>query len=251
VLAFFAGSAGFALAALLFLLLPRRADDSERVQTAFTTRGMFREIKEGMQWFLADRLVRAAAVMAAVANLFSSATLGILVLYAQDELGVGTARYGWLLTGEAIGGTLGGIIAGRMVRKLGGGPVIFISNALPAVGYAILYFASSYYVAWAALSISAFAVVLGNIVVITLRQTAVPEELVGRVTSSYRLVALGAVPLGGLLGGWLASQFGVRTPFLAGAFTLLLLAIAVAPIMTTRALKEASSGRQDAADATP
>lgn len=248
VLAFFAGSAAFALAGLLFLLLPKEADASERVHTAFSLRIMLREIGEGMRWFLGDRMIRAAAVMAGVANLVSSATLGILVLYAQDELGVGTAGYGWLLTGEAIGGTLAGIVAGTLVRRLGTGFVIFLSNALPAVGYATLYLASSYYVAWVALSISAFAVVLGNVVVITLRQTAVPEHLVGRVTSSYRLFALGAVPLGGLLGGILASSYGVRSPFLAGAVSLLVLAVAVAPIMTTRAIEEASKGRARAAE---
>lgn len=250
VASFVAGGAGFALAALLFLGLPRAADATPRITEPFSGRQLLTEIGEGLRWFLGDRMIRTAAVMAAVANIFSSATLGVLVLYAQDELGVGAAGYGWLLTGEAVGGVLGGVVAGTMVRRLGAGVVVFVSNALPAVGYATLFLADGYAVAWVALAVSAFAVVLGNVVVITLRQTGVPASLVGRVTSSYRLVALGAVPLGALLGGVMASAYGVRSPFLAGAVCLLVLAVAVAPVMTTRNLVAAGTCRERSLDDT-
>ena len=63
-------------------------------------------------------------------------------------------------------------------------------------------------VAGAMVLLEGFAFTLSNIVVITLRQNIVPNALLGRVTSVYRLIAVGAMPIGALMGGLVAR--GVR-----------------------------------------
>ena len=87
-----------------------------------------------------------------------------------------------------------------------------------------------------------FAGTVGSVVVTTLRQASVPEHLLGRVTSAYRMIALGAVPVGGLLSGALASAFRLRAPFLVGAIALAVFAVVLAPVLTTRRL-DAAIGR--------
>jgi MFS family permease len=42
-------------------------------------------------------------------------------------------------------------------------------------------------------------------------QLAASPELRGRVMALYGLVFLGSTPLGGVLGGWMAGQFGPRS----------------------------------------
>ena len=59
-----------------------------------------------------------------------------------------------------------------------------------------------------------------NVVGVSLRQLLVPPELMGRVNSAYRFVALGMAPLGALAGGALAERLGLRTPFLVGGALL-------------------------------
>ncbi|MDQ3449293.1 MAG: hypothetical protein M3432_09000 [Chloroflexota bacterium] len=65
---------------------------------------------------------------------------------------------------------------------------------------------------------------LWNVVTVSLRQRIIPDRLLGRVNSGYRLLAWGTQPLGALLGGVIGQLLGLQAVFiLAGAVTLLLL----------------------------
>jgi MFS family permease len=57
-------------------------------------------------------------------------------------------------------------------------------------------------------------------------QLSVPAELRGRVMGLYMLVFLGGNPVGGPMTGWLAEQFGGRSPFLVGGAISVLAAVA-------------------------
>jgi MFS family permease len=71
------------------------------------------------------------------------------------------------------------------------------------------------------------AVMLGNVASRSLRQAIVPQELQGRAASAYQMLLLGALPVGGLVGGLLTSEFGLRPTFvLAGCLQLAVLAAA-------------------------
>jgi MFS family permease len=52
-----------------------------------------------------------------------------------------------------------------------------------------------------------------NIATISLRQRIVPDALLGRVTSAYRLVGLGSMPLGSAVGGLVARTLGRPATF--------------------------------------
>ncbi len=244
--AFLTGSVAFALAAAAMALLPRHLSP-ERSTDRRQDRVMA-QLGQGLHYFWEDRLLRTVAVMAGAVNLFGAATSGVLVLLATSEFGLSSAQYGLLLATGAAGGITAGLVADRLVRVLGSGRVIFLSNLLPALGYAVIAIASQPLLAAAALAVSSFASTVGNVVVITLRQASVPDHLLGRVTSAYRLVALGALPVGGLLGGIIASAFGLRAPFVIGAICLALLAVGLAPVLTTRVL-DAATGKTQPPDA--
>jgi len=65
---------------------------------------------------------------------------------------------------------------------------------------------------------------LWNVVTVSLRQRIIPDGLLGRVNSGYRLLAWGTQPLGALLGGVIGQLLGLQIVFiLAGSVTLLLL----------------------------
>ncbi len=59
----------------------------------------------------------------------------------------------------------------------------------------------------------------------TLVQTLVPEELRGRVTGVYSLVAFGTLPLGALAAGAAADRIGAPLTVVLGAGALLLFAL--------------------------
>ena len=75
----------------------------------------------------------------------------------------------------------------------------------------------------------------------TLRQTLIPDRLLGRVNSAYRLVAWGTMPVGAALGGFLASVFGLASPFLIGGIVGLVMAVVALPVVNTRSIEEAQA----------
>ena len=242
VAAFASGSVAFALAGLLMLALPRRrAAGGARPQRPGQRRGVWAEIGQGLRWFWRDPLIRAAAVLAAVSNLFSSMMGAVFVIYAKGPLGLSDAQFGLLLTAEAVGGIGAGLVTGTLVRRLGGGPAVVLSTLMPAVAYAVIALTSTTWLVAVALTVQAAAATIGNVVFISLRQSAVPTELIGRVTSAYRLLALGAVPVGAALAGVLAGLLGIRAPFVLGAAVMALAAVVAGRVFTTEALEAARS----------
>jgi len=58
---------------------------------------------------------------------------------------------------------------------------------------------------------------------LSVRQAATPDRLLGRVTATMICLTVSTAPLGGLAGGWVAEHYGLRTAMLlAGAGALLL-----------------------------
>ncbi|MFL6116499.1 MAG: hypothetical protein ACJ786_34855 [Catenulispora sp.] len=75
-----------------------------------------------------------------------------------------------------------------------------------------------------------------------------PDELMGRVGATGRLIALGAGPLGAVFGGWLAHVAGLRAPFIVGAGILASMTIVAARLTNNArieaALAEAAARRE-------
>jgi len=124
---------------------------------------------------------------------------------------------GLLLAIAALGGIATGAFGTRLTRRLGPWPSLLIAGATMAGTQAGLGLNANMIVAAALLFASSAAFALFNMTAVTMRQRLVPAELLGRVSSLYGTVALGAEALGAIGGGILASSAGIRAPMLAGA----------------------------------
>jgi hypothetical protein len=56
------------------------------------------------------------------------------------------------------------------------------------------------------------ATTLVTVAVVSERQAVVPDQLLGRVVSAFRLVGNGVAPLGSIVGGVIAASAGLRAP---------------------------------------
>jgi MFS family permease len=72
------------------------------------------------------------------------------------------------------------------------------------------------------LAVTGVAIVLWNVVTVSLRQPITPDRLLGRMNAAYRLVGWGTMPIGAFLGGALAEWLGLRPTFLVAAVVTLL-----------------------------
>ena len=228
VASFATGSAAYLLAVVVFYLLPRvvRAPD----EPAVPQQKVLPALREGLQWFRKSKLLVTFATLAGIINFSTAAVLAILVLFTQDRLGLDDTGYGLLLAIEALGGIPAGLLASAIIRRLGEAAVMILSTLSAGLGYLAIALFENVWVVGAVMIVVGFGFTLGNVVAITVRQTVVPDGMLGRVTSVYRLIAIGAAPIGALAGGLIARGFGLGAPFWVAGALMTLLAIVTAPL---------------------
>jgi MFS family permease len=73
---------------------------------------------------------------------------------------------------------------------------------------------------------------LVNVTVMAVRQAVTPDGMQGRVAATITFVGMGVTPLGSLLGGFLAGEWGLRTSLLvtAAGMTLSPALMALSPL---------------------
>ena len=189
------------------------------------------EIAEGFAWLWEHRLLRTLAMALGVMNLTSSATTAILVLFAGERLGLGPVGYGVLLSSLAVGGVLGALSGERIAGWLGAGTTMRAGLLIEASTSAVIALWQDVYVVGTMLALFGFHALAWNVVTISLRQELVPDGLLGRVNSSYRLLGMGGAAAGALLGGLLAKGFGLAAPFWFAAAS-----VAVMMVLAWRAI---------------
>lgn len=183
------------------------------------TSSMTRSIRSGLAWLWRAPTLRSLAFLSTGLCMVATAFASVLVIFITDDLGLGAKGFGLVMVPSALGGVLGSWLAPRLRRLALGtavGTGVFASSAAQ-----VLIAGSSSVVALAVLlAVDTAGVVVWNVLTVALRQRTIPDEMLGRVSSSYRfLLSIGA-PIGALMGGALASTMGTRnTLLLAGVAT--------------------------------
>ncbi|QNG37057.1 MFS transporter [Geodermatophilaceae bacterium NBWT11] len=201
----------YALAVVLVLTI---AGTSRPVRTAVAPTTVRRDVADGVRWLWAHRLLRGLTAVSGVTSLLAALTSGVLVLLALETLRVTEAGFGLLLTASAVGAVAGGLTATPLARRIGRTATLVLGAALAGSCFVALGAVSDPWVAGVLLAVDSAAVMLWNVLTMSLRQALIPEELFGRVQGAYRTVVWGAIPVGALLGGWLAAATTVPTVFL-------------------------------------
>lgn len=192
-------------------------------------RGLTRDVVEGLRYLAGHRMLRTMALWVASTNLAVNSAEAVLVLYAVGVLHVGSAGYGLLLGAAGVGGMAGAAASPFVVARLGRGPTMLMGNLMAGAATLLLALVTSGYLAATLQFLIGFAAVSFTIVGRSVRQALTPAALVGRVTSSYRLLGYGAVPIGAAVGGWLAREFSTRAPFVFAGCTVLGMCALMAP----------------------
>ncbi|HMG42840.1 MAG TPA: MFS transporter [Acidimicrobiales bacterium] len=254
---FDAGS--FVAAAVLVALIPGmyRTERAQAVVDAgpdrsadgpSTIRQICSDIAEGLRWLWQHRLLRTLALALGATNLLYEAAMAVMVLFAQDVLGLGETGYGLLLTSFAVGSVIASMVSERLIDRYGPGGALTAALVVFGLGQIATGLSSSPWVVGAIGVAVGFATIVWNVITVSLRQAIIPDEILGRVNSTYRFIGWGAIPLGALAGGLLADQFGLRAPFLVGGVGLLVAALLMAPIVSNGSIAEAE---REAADRLP
>jgi len=210
------------------------------------------ELKEGLVWLWRHDFLRPLALILGGLNFVGAIYSAVFILFAQEDLHTTVFTFGLLMTGVALGGTLGGVLAARLIKKCGrslilkltilGMPVTFVATAL----------SSHWEVVWLFSALEMFFAILWNVVTVSMRQEIIPDNLLGRVNSAYRFFALGTQPIGALIGGLtvticghlVSREVALRSPMILAAIIGLLVAFYALPHLTTAKI-DAARGKSD------
>ena len=165
--------------------------------------GFWREMRAGWHWLRGHAVLLRLAVMLGGLNAAHLATMTVMVLFAQEILGLDSVGFGLLLTAAAAGGVAGGLICPWLAARLGPQRSLMVALGLFPLPYLALWLTSSVLVAGAMLAFEAFTAILWNVVTVSYRQRVIPDALLGRVNAIYRFFGWGMMPLGALAGGWI------------------------------------------------
>ncbi|NUT93069.1 MAG: MFS transporter [Saccharothrix sp.] len=226
---------GDALSYLISAALLRRMRGEYRTSTGGLAPADLRTaVPEGLRWLARHPLLRSITLVSGGSNLAAFAESAILVLFAA-RLGLDAVGFSLLLAAGSVGGLAGGALANRLAGWLGGAVTIRLLLLGDCVGSALLGLAVEPWMLFPVLAFTGFTVMVRNVVHVSLRQTATPDRLLGRVGGAHRLVTYGAIPLGALAGGLVADAFGLRWAlFFGSAVYALLFVFAVRTITRDR-----------------
>lgn len=248
---YFDATTFFVSAGLIATLIPsmRTIDEVKK-----TEKINFRaEIKEGFGWLWRHELLRPMAIILGLLNGIGALTAAVFILFAQEVLQTSVLVFAILGTAGAVGGTIGGILGPKISAKLGSGPSLYLTLLSGPIISLIIGLSSSWQLFWFLSAITTVFAVLWNVITVSLRQSIIPTELLGRVNSVYRFFAWGSIPIGTLIGGaivnlmeiWGDREFALRAPYFISAVLGLALFFFAAPKLTTERIEKArSEGRK-------
>jgi MFS family permease len=224
-LPFVANSAAFLLGAVLVLRLvyrePSAADVSEPAKTGATEPARERasiraDISEGLRWLLHHPPMRTLALTIVAFNITFGAAWGVLVLYAQERLGMSDVGFGLLTTAMALGGLIGTSAYGRLERRFSLADIMRVGLCIETLTHLVLAITTQAGVVLLMFVLFGAHAFIWDTTSSSVRQRAVPDELLGRVTGVYFAGIMLGIVIGTPIGGWLAGTWGITAPFWFG-----------------------------------
>jgi MFS family permease len=174
------------------------------------------EMGEGIRWLLGHPPMRTLALTIFTFNVTFGAAWGVLVLYASQRLGMSEVGFGLLTTAVAVGGVIGMVSYGRLERRFALGDIMRAGLLIETATHLSLAVTTSSVVALATLVVFGAHEFIWGTTSTVVRQRAVPDELLGRVTGVYRVAIVGGLVIGAPIGGLLAQTLGITAPFWFG-----------------------------------
>jgi MFS family permease len=215
---------------VISLFFIRKPFAAARVQHEEGT--FWERMHEGLRFVWHNRLIRALAIATASGNLANGVVLAVLVYRARVELHFNAVETGVFMASTAIGQFFAAIIVGKISRRMSPGRQIFLFALVQPIFPLIFALTGNVALMTAAGVLWGSAVTLMNVPLISLRQSVIPDHLLGRASATIRMFAWCMFPIGAIGGGFLGSAVNARASLAVGAgiFALAVLYMAVSPI---------------------
>jgi MFS family permease len=190
------------------------------------------KMRDGFRYILSKRAILGLVIMVAVFSMVGFGTLTLVPVFAKDILHIGVAGFGNLLSWQGIGALIGAlflILFGNHIQK---GKLLLFSRILLGPVIIGLSLSRLPWLSMVFMALIGYAFITQLVLTNSLIQMIVPDELRGRVLSTYTWALGGFYPLGSLAIGFLGDQIGAPTAALlsgVGCLALILVNIVAFP----------------------
>jgi MFS family permease len=201
----------------------RRIKSREPTSTPRTNRHLVREVREGLGFVFGHPLLRPIAVSGTLTNLSVQISVVMLPVVFVSDLHLSADILGLYLTSGGLGVFLGTSMARRIGGRLGNGRAMWIIGLTSAPLKVALPFIDRGPLLWlAALAwlTTTFQVGVNNVLQVSFRQRATPNELLGRMNATMRFLLTGSLSVGSGIAGLVGEYVGLRAVLWIGAIGL-------------------------------
>ena len=215
----------------------------EQAHEAHTRSGMWREIRDGLSYVRRHRLISPLIATVTIANFAFGVYSAVIVVFLARQLDLKAGVIGALFAVGAIGGVIGALSSGAVAKRIGDARLLWLSAVInvPAIltlpltsaGAGLAWFVAGQFVL-------NMGIALFNVCVRAAIQRSTPSEMMGRTTASIRVFSRGALPLGSLAGGALATAASPRAALfvMVALYVLVPLRLYLSPIGRVRTVDE-------------
>ncbi len=203
--------------AVIAALVMMRGDFSARAKGGLNKESYMRRTSEGMRYLAQARGIRRIVVMIGVLALLIAPVIALLPAIARYQLNAGPAQFGFLAASFGVGAVTGSLALALLSTK-NLQHIILRAGYVLLIGGIIVF--SQLHVLWLAYIILGVAGIGFNWAFAnsnTIIQLAVPDDMRGRAMGVYSMFHIGLYPVGTLLLGWFAKNYGVSNALLNGA----------------------------------
>ncbi len=201
-------------------------------------RSMLADLTEGFRYVWTHRTILLLVLMVALVSMFGLPYLVMLPAFARDVLRVGETGLGYLTAAAGLGALLGGIRLAALPTHHRRGPLVLAAAAVFFAAILLFSLSRHPWISAALLAVVGASLVNSVATVNSLIQSMVPDNIRGRVLSMHTMAFLGFTPLGSLLVGALAEQWGPPLAMaLSSGFALLLTLVVALSAPSVRRLQ--------------
>lgn len=205
-------SAAFALNGLSYLAIVTAVFFVElRPRTRRGTKpgAVWSELLDGVRYVRDHETIRGLLVMIAVGSVFGRGAMEMLPAFADAVFSRGSSGLAILTSAVGVGAVATGLVLARTTLWLN---VVVIRLSVVVAGLLIAAFGanSAFWVAVPVVTMLGVILSLGGVGSQILMQSLVEEDVRGRVSSLWGMIAFGGVAFGGLVVGIAASAFGLQ-----------------------------------------
>ncbi len=190
-------------------------------------RGVWARVWAGFGRLFADPVLRTLAITVAVMATANAAADAVLVIYGTQTLQMSDALYPTLLVAYSLGTLVAAALVGRLLARFRGGQAMMFALFGISAAMLLLGLIPVVWVAWFAFAVMGLAGGTWNVLSATRRQRRTPHDMIARVSSAFRVVAWGVIPIGAGLGGVVGERWGVTSVFTAAGLVIGLLGAVV------------------------